>query len=83
VLDELLRARGAAPIEIRRVSVDEVRSADELMLLSSVRGVAGVVSLDGAPVGRPGPGRGPAGRVGPVTARARDLFEAAAVAHRF
>jgi 4-amino-4-deoxychorismate lyase len=78
VLDELLRAAGADPVEIRRVGVAEVRAADELMLLSSVRGVVGVVSLDGAPVGG-GAGRG----VGPVTARARDIFEAAAAARRF
>jgi 4-amino-4-deoxychorismate lyase len=53
----------------RRVTVDELRAADEVMLVSSVRGVAPLVSLDGRPVG--------AGVVGPVTATLRDALEVA------
>ena len=41
----------------RRARVDEVRGADEVMLLSSIRGIAPVISLDDRPVadGVPGP----------------------------
>ena len=54
------------PYEIRRGTVEELAAADEVLLLSSVRGVAPVVELDGRRLG-----------VGPVTARLRDAFEAA------
>jgi 4-amino-4-deoxychorismate lyase len=56
------------PVEVRRGTVEELRAADEVMLLSSVRGVAPVVALDGRGLG-----------VGPVTARLRDAFEASLV----
>lgn len=39
------------PVEVRRGTVDELRAADEVMLLSSVRGVAPVVRLDGRELG--------------------------------
>jgi 4-amino-4-deoxychorismate lyase len=54
------------PVEVRRARADELRDADEVMLLSSVRGVAPVVELDGRRLG-----------VGPVTAELRDAFERA------
>jgi 4-amino-4-deoxychorismate lyase len=57
------------PYEVRRGTTDELRAAEEVLLLSSVRGVAPVVELDGRPLG-----------VGPVTAALRDAFEAALVA---
>ena len=57
---------GQVPFAQRPVTLAELRGADEVMLLSSVRGVAPVVRLDGAE--RP---------VGPVTARLRDWYEAA------
>ncbi|MGZ6793120.1 MAG: aminotransferase class IV, partial [Mycobacteriales bacterium] len=53
------------PVERRRVTADELAAADEVMLLSSVRGVAPVTVLDGRELG-----------VGPVTAALRDAFEA-------
>lgn len=53
------------PSDVRRVTVEELHAADEVMLLSSVRGVAPVVSLDGRELG-----------VGPVTVDLRDAFEA-------
>ncbi|MCW2680135.1 MAG: aminotransferase class [Frankiales bacterium] len=53
-------------VEVRRGTVEELRAADEVMLLSSVRGVAPVVSLDGRELG-----------IGPVTAQLRDAFERA------
>ncbi len=56
----------AGPAQVRRGTVEELRAADEVLLLSSVRGVAPVVALDGAP--RP---------VGPVTRALQDSFEAA------
>ena len=46
--------------------------ADEVLLSSSVRGILAVVEIDGRPVGD--------GRVGPVTRRLREAFEAAAAA---
>jgi branched-subunit amino acid aminotransferase/4-amino-4-deoxychorismate lyase len=54
------------PVELRRGSVDELAAADDVMLLSSVRGVAPVVRLDGRPL-----------PVGPVTAALRAAFETA------
>jgi 4-amino-4-deoxychorismate lyase len=57
---------GLVPFEQRALSVAELRAADEVMLLSSVRGVAPVVRLDGAD-------RSP----GPVTIRLRAAYEAA------
>ena len=54
------------PVEVRRASVAELTAADEVMLLSSVRGVAPVVRLDGRSL-----------PVGPVTEALRAAFEAA------
>ncbi len=56
------------PCDVRRVTADELHTADEVMLLSSIRGVAPVVSLDGRELG-----------VGPVTADLRDTFEASLI----
>lgn len=54
------------PFAQRPLTVEELRSADEVMLLSSVRGVAPVVRLDGADRA-----------VGPVTDHLRAGYEAA------
>lgn len=45
------------PVGTRRARIDEVRGADEVMLLSSIRGIAPVISIDERPVadGVPGP----------------------------
>jgi D-alanine transaminase len=52
-----LAAANKVPIELRDVSEDEVRSADELWLSSSSKEVLAVTILDGHPVGdgKPGP----------------------------
>ena len=52
------------PIEVRRVRVDELTRADELMITSSRRFVSAVVRLDGRSIGT--------GQTGPLT---RKLFE--------
>ena len=57
---------GLVPFEQRPLTVEELRDADEVLLLSSVRGVAPVVRLDG--VDRP---------AGSVTDRLRAAYEAA------
>jgi 4-amino-4-deoxychorismate lyase len=57
------------PVDVRLGTVDELRAADEVMLLSSVRGVAPVVRLDGRELG-----------TGPVTAAVRAAFEQAVLA---
>ena len=62
-------ALSPVPVEVRMGTVDELRAADEVLLLSSVRGVAPVVSLDGRALG-----------VGPVTASLRAAFEQAVLA---
>ena len=54
------------PCEVRRGTAAELAAADEIMLLSSVRGVAPVVELDGRELG-----------TGPVTAALREAFEVA------
>ena len=60
-----LAARHGAPHEIRPVSEDELRTADELWMTSSTKEVLAIVNLDGQPVGR----GERAGRPGPVTQR--------------
>jgi 4-amino-4-deoxychorismate lyase len=62
----LSSARGV-PILDRRTSIADLRDADEIVLLSAVRGVAAVLTLDGAPVRN--------GTVGPVAASLRREFE--------
>jgi 4-amino-4-deoxychorismate lyase len=52
--------------DVRRGSVDELRAADEVLLLSSVRGVAPVVRLDGRDL-----------PIGPVTTALGEAFEQA------
>lgn len=54
------------PVDVRRARASELAEADEVMLLSSVRGVAPVVELDGRRLD-----------VGPVTTHLRAAFEAA------
>jgi len=51
-----LAARLAMPNEVRPISAQELRSADEIWLSFSTRGVLPVTSLDGAPVGTGRPG---------------------------
>lgn len=62
-----LALSGRSGIEVRPVTVAELRRADEVMLVGTLTMVASVVRLDGAPVGD--------GRVGPA---ARDLAQALA-----
>jgi 4-amino-4-deoxychorismate lyase len=52
------------PFESRQLSVEELRAADEVLLLSSVRGVAPVVRLDGRAL-----------ELGEVTKRLRAAYE--------
>jgi 4-amino-4-deoxychorismate lyase len=66
---EVALSLSPVPVEVRRGSVDELRAADEVLLLSSVRGVAPVVRLDGRVL-----------PVGPVTAAVREAFEQAVLA---
>ena len=59
------------PVDVRLGHVEELRAADEVLLLSSVRGVAPVVRLDGRELA-----------VGPVTAHVREAFERAVLQGR-
>ena len=59
-------ALSPVPVDVRLGTVDELRAADEVMLLSSVRGVTPVVRLDGRELG-----------TGPVTTAVRAAFERA------
>ena len=65
-----LCARDALPAREARVLPEDLTSAEEIFLSSSVRGVVPVLRVDGRPVGD--------GRPGPVTRRVRALFERAA-----
>lgn len=56
----------SVPVEVRLGTADELRAADEVLLLSSVRGVTPVVRLDGREL-----------PVGPVTAALREAYERA------
>jgi 4-amino-4-deoxychorismate lyase len=59
----------AAPLrfEVTGATVTDLRDADEVFLVSSIRGVAGVRRIDGVPVGD--------GGLGPHTVRLRDALE--------
>jgi D-alanine transaminase len=54
---ESLCAQASIPMQIRVISMDEVRAADELMLSAATREILPIVELDGRAVGdgRPGP----------------------------
>jgi len=56
LIEEICRARGI-PFELRRLSREAVKHADELLLSSATKEVLPVTTLDGQPVGsgRPGP----------------------------
>ena len=62
-------ALSPVPVDVRLGTVEELRAADEVMLLSSVRGVTPVVRLDGRELG-----------TGPVTTAVRAAFEQAVLA---
>jgi 4-amino-4-deoxychorismate lyase len=62
---EAALAHSPVPVAVRRLTVEELARADEVLLLSSVRGVAPVIELDGRAL-----------PVGPVTATLRDAYEA-------
>ncbi len=68
----LLALTRLARVTVRRPAVAELRDADEAMLVSSVRGVAPLLSLDRRPIGD--------GRAGAVTQRLRDQIETAVTA---
>lgn len=63
-----LGAEAGAPIDETTLSPERLRSADEVFLTSSIRGVMPVTRLDGNPVGD--------GQVGPVTKRLMDAYAA-------
>lgn len=66
----------AAPLryEVTPATLPDLTGADEVLLVSSVRGVAGVRRIDGEPVGD--------GGIGPHTRRLRDAFEEAVAGTR-
>lgn len=61
----LMRENGME-IQEGRLTVDELRSAKEIWITSSTRGVMPVVELDGVPVGE--------GQVGPIAQRVRSWY---------
>ena len=67
VLD-ILRRDGTISIEERTVTMDEVRSADEVWITSSSKEIAPVVQIDDIPVGD--------GAVGPMWLAAQTLYSA-------
>ncbi len=68
-LIEELCAGASLPLELRRITREEVGSADELLLSSATREVLPITSLDGRPVGD--------GRPGPVYAKLYAAYQAA------
>ena len=66
VVIELARAN-RLPLEIRQASEAELRSADEIWLVSSTKEVLPISTLDGKPVG--------AGTPGPLAARMNQLYQ--------
>jgi D-alanine transaminase len=70
VVLEILHANAIAH-EVRPVTENELRSADEIWITSSSREVLAITTLDGKPVGR---GKN-AGKPGPVGARVYALYQ--------
>jgi D-alanine transaminase len=68
LLEELCRAAGI-PLDMRRVTREEVLAADELLISSATKEVLPVTVLDGKPVG--------SGRPGPVYQRLYAAYQAA------
>lgn len=66
ILLDALQQDGQIPVQVRTVTMDEVRQADEIWLTSSSKEVAPVVELDGELVGN--------GKAGPVWQQAQALF---------
>jgi len=66
VVLELAAANGI-PCEVRRVTKEEVFTADELLLTSSTKEVLAITQLDGKPVGN--------GQPGPMFARLHALYQ--------
>ena len=61
-------ADGAMPVTVRRVSIDELRNADEVWMSSATRDVLPVTRIDGRPVGT--------GKPGPLWQRMSESFNA-------
>ena len=59
-------AAGAIPTQVRAISVDELRSADEIWIAAATRDVLPITKLDGAPVGN--------GKPGPLWQQMTELF---------
>lgn len=64
---EELAAATRTPFESTRLTLDEVRSADEIMITSATKEILAVTRLDGQPVGN--------GRPGPVFARLLQAYQ--------
>ena len=72
-LFESICAKAGLPFALRRISRDEVLSADELLLSSATKEVLAITSLDNVPVGNPAH----RGRPGPVAAKLYAAYQAA------
>jgi len=68
LLDELCASAGI-PLDVRRITREEVLAADELIMSSATKEVLPVTTLDGRPVG--------SGRPGPVYAALYAAYQAA------
>jgi len=62
-----IAAANRIPHEVRRIAVDEVHAADELLLTSSTKEVLAITLLDGNPVGT--------GKPGPMFAQLHRLYQ--------
>ncbi len=76
LLEELCQ-RAGVPLELRRITREEVHAADELMVSSATKEVLAVTTLDGQPVGH----GEQAGKPGPVYARIYAAYRAAIAAN--
>ncbi|OGB30831.1 MAG: D-amino acid aminotransferase [Burkholderiales bacterium RIFCSPLOWO2_12_FULL_61_40] len=55
LIEDICRTQGI-PFELRRIALEEVRQADELILSSATKEVLAITTLDGQPVGNGAPG---------------------------
>lgn len=74
IIIDSLKADGSIAVQERVVTMDEVRSADEVWISSSSKEIAPVVEIDGEPVGD--------GKAGPVWEKAFGIYTAAKFDHR-
>jgi D-alanine transaminase len=70
-----LAALHGVPHEVREISEDELRAADEVWMTSSTKEVLAITTLDGQPVGGKGNCGAAAGKPGPLALQMHGWYQ--------